>query len=35
MHSVREPSIPAFGGSTKLTVTVELTLVHGGGTLIV
>ncbi len=32
MQRVRSASAPAFGGCTKVMVTVELTLVHGSGT---
>jgi len=35
MQRVSAPSLPASGGWTKLTVTVVLTLVQGGGTVMV
>ena len=34
-QSVMSPSMPALGGATSVTVTVELTLTQGGGTSIV
>jgi hypothetical protein len=35
MHKVTAASIPAMGGAITSMVTVELTLAHGGGTVIV